>query len=323
MQRPGDDTLPTMPRPPFRKRPPQPSTAADSVEADAPARVLYGIHAVTEHLRARPRDLRLICFARAHAHGHGDGPLAGLRSEALRLGVPTAERSRSELDGLAGGGVHQGVVALSGAYRYASSVGELLERATGAPLFLILDGVTDPQNLGALVRSAYVLGAHGVVIPKDRAASVTPAAVKAAAGATELLPIAQATNLVRSLDELREAGVWLAAAVAPGQGGVPPWRCDLTQPIGLLLGSEGAGLRPLVRKSADLRIEIPMAEGLHGASLNVSTAGAVLLYEAARQRRLAAATQQATPPDEPAELDELDEHAELDEQAEFDERAEA
>jgi 23S rRNA (guanosine2251-2'-O)-methyltransferase len=191
------------------------------------------------------------------------------------------------------------VIALCGAYQYADNVDALLNRAgEQAPLLLVLDGVTDPQNLGALVRSTYVLGGHGVVVPKDRAAAVTPTAVKAAAGATELLPIALVPNLVRAMEELAQRGVWLVAAVAPGQGGQPPWAIDLTQPSAFVLGSEGKGLRPLVRKTCELRVEIPMQSGLHGASLNVAAAGAVLLYEALRQRRAQA---KATAPAEPAE----------------------
>jgi len=189
---------------------------------------------------------------------------------------------------LSRGGVHQGVLALCGAYRYADGVAPLIERAQAAgaaPLLLVLDGVTDPQNLGALVRTAYVMGGHGVVLPKDRAAPVTPTVVKAAAGATEHLPIALVTNLARSLQELKERDVWLVAAVAPGQGGQPPWELDLTLPTALLLGSEGRGMRPLSRKMSEVRVEIPMMGGLSGASLNVAAAGAVLFYEALRQRR--------------------------------------
>lgn len=171
-------------------------------------------------------------------------------------------------------------------------------------MLVLLDGVTDPQNLGALVRSTYVLGGHGVIVPRDRSATITPAAAKAAAGATELLPIAQVPNLVRSMEELRESGVWLIAAVAPGQGGVPPWAIDLTQPSALVLGSEGQGLRPLVRKTCDLRVEIPMQRGLQGASLNVANAGAVLLYEAQRQRLALAQRADAAADDDEAETDE-------------------
>jgi 23S rRNA (guanosine2251-2'-O)-methyltransferase len=253
-------------------------------------RLVYGLHAVAELLR-NPRAEVHAVFVAPKDHEQGDGPLAALREQAARRGLHAIEKSRGELDRLAQGGVHQGVVALCGAFRYAEGVAPLVERAEQAgeaPLLLVLDGVTDPQNLGALVRSTYVLSGHGVVVPRDRAAAVTPAAVKAAAGATELLPIAQVPNLVRAMEDLKEHGVWLIAAVAPGQGGQPPWTIDLCQPSAFVLGSEGGGLRPLVRKTCELRVEIPMLGGLHGASLNVSAAGAVLLYEALRQRRVAA-----------------------------------
>jgi 23S rRNA (guanosine2251-2'-O)-methyltransferase len=265
---------------------PQPSLKR---EPAAPgSHVIYGVHAVTELLERRRADIHTVLVQRDARDEGPHSALGQLVRRAAELGVHLGERSRGELDKLAHGGVHQGVVALCGAFRYADGPSALLAHAKErdeAPLLLVLDGVQDPQNLGALVRSTYVLGGHGVIVPQDRAAAVTPTVVKAAAGATELLPIAQVPNLVRAMNELQESGVWLVAAVAPGQDGQPPWQLDLTQPVALVLGGEGRGLRPLVRKTCELRVEIPMQPGLHGASLNVSTAGAVLLYEALRQRR--------------------------------------
>jgi 23S rRNA (guanosine2251-2'-O)-methyltransferase len=276
-------------------RPPAPGEAAPGTATAEPrpsagSQVIYGIHAVTELLGKRPGQVHALFVLR---DGAGDEPKAGsalaaLQQTALRASVRPIEKSRGELDRLSRGGVHQGVVALCGEFQYAAGVADLLAYAAAQeapPLLVIADGITDPQNLGALVRSTYVLGGHGVIIPADRAVGVTPAAIKAAAGATEILPIAQVKNLVRALDELKEAGVWLVAAVAPGQQGELPWRCDLAQPCALVLGSEGRGLRPLVRKTCELRVEIPMTRGLHGASLNVAVAGAALLYEALRQRQ--------------------------------------
>jgi len=152
------------------------------------------------------------------------------------------------------------------------------------PLLLVLDGVQDPQNLGALVRSAHVLGADGVLIPRHRAAPVTPAVVKASAGATEHTPIAQVTNVARTLEELKERGIWIVGASA--LGGRLPSEIDLTVPVALVLGSEGKGVRPLVLRACDLLVRIPMAGRV--ASLNVSVAGAILLYETVRQRTAAA-----------------------------------
>jgi 23S rRNA (guanosine2251-2'-O)-methyltransferase len=178
------------------------------------------------------------------------------------------------------------VVAIAGAFRYRE-LDELVALAAAAgepPLLLVLDGVQDPQNLGALVRSAHVLGAHGVVVPKDRAAHVTPSVVKASAGATEHVAIALVTNLARALEELKAAGVWTVGAVVEpgGDEGAAPWEVDLAAPTALVLGAEGAGVRPLVARGCDLRVRIPMAGRV--ASLNVAAAGAILLYEAARQR---------------------------------------
>jgi 23S rRNA (guanosine2251-2'-O)-methyltransferase len=255
------------------------------------SQVVYGIHAVTELLGKRRDQIHALFVHRDPSHGDDakevGGALGALCQTALRVGIRMIDKTRGELDRLSKGGVHQGVVALCGEFQYARGPADILAYAQslGAPpLIVIVDGVTDPQNLGALIRSTYVLGGHGVIIPQDRAVGITSAAIKAAAGATETLPIAQVVNLVRAMQELKEAGVWLVAAVAPGQQGEAPWQCDLAQPTGLVLGSEGRGLRPLVRKTCDLRAEIPMTQGLHGASLNVAVAGAVLLYESLRQR---------------------------------------
>jgi 23S rRNA (guanosine2251-2'-O)-methyltransferase len=201
--------------------------------------------------------------------------------------VQPVPRPRAGLDELAKGGVHQGVVAVVGEYNYAQ-LDELLALAKKSgrpPLVLVLDSVQDPQNLGALVRTAHVVGAHGVVIPKDRAVGVTPAVVKASAGATEHVRIATVTNVARALEELKEAGLWIAGAVAAGDSKAP-WEIDFTVPIALVLGAEGKGIRPLVQRGCDLLVQIPM-EG-EVASLNVGAAGAMLLYEIVRQRAVAA-----------------------------------
>jgi 23S rRNA (guanosine2251-2'-O)-methyltransferase len=144
---------------------------------------------------------------------------------------------------------------------------------------VVLDGVTDPHNLGAVLRVAEGAGASGVVIPKDRAAGVTAAAVKASAGASEHVPIARVTNLRRAIDRMKEAGLWVYAAEV---GGTPYTELDLTGPVGLVLGSEGRGMRRLVREGCDGAVSIPMLGAV--GSLNVSVAAAVLLYEARRQR---------------------------------------
>jgi 23S rRNA (guanosine2251-2'-O)-methyltransferase len=177
---------------------------------------------------------------------------------------------------------HQGIVAVVADYRYRE-VEDILAAARLAgkpPLLVLLDGVEDPHNLGAVVRSAHALGAHGVVIPRDRAASVTPSAAKASAGAVEHLPIVQVTNLVRAIEDLKEAGIWTVAAVPDGDQDLAS--VDLRGPIALVIGGEGQGVRPLVRKSCDHAARIPM-EGRVG-SLNASAAAAIAIYEAMRQR---------------------------------------
>jgi len=264
-------------------------TVALPAGVPADARSVYGIHAVTELLRSASSPIFALCVSESSSPATS-AALASLLRIAQEQGVEPITQSRGELDRLTRGGVHQGVVAFCSAFRYHSDVHGIL-RAAGnePPLVVILDGVTDPQNLGALVRSTYVLGGHGVVLPMNNSAQVTAATAKAAAGATEVLPIAQVANLLRTLRDLKDREVQLLAAVAPGQGGQPAWDCDLSRPTAILLGSEGKGLRPQVRKSCDGRIEVPMQAGLHGASLNVSAAGAVLLYEALRQRRKQAA----------------------------------
>ena len=280
-------------RPPELRRPPEPRNPP-SLPPDVPAeaRLVYGIHAVSELLRNPESQVYALALGSRSGppRSEAGGGFSAVQALAVERGVAVSEYERADLDRLTRGGVHQGVVAFCPSFRYHSDVHGLL-RAAGEqpPLVVILDGVTDPQNLGALVRSTYVLGGHGVVLPMNHSAQVTAAAVKAAAGATEVLPIAQVANLIRALRDLKEREVQLLAAVAPGQGGTPAWDLDLRRPTALLLGSEGRGLKPQVRKSCDGRIEVPMQTGLHGASLNVAAAGAVLLYEALRQRRKPAA----------------------------------
>jgi 23S rRNA (guanosine2251-2'-O)-methyltransferase len=147
-------------------------------------------------------------------------------------------------------------------------------------LVLVLDGIQDPQNFGALVRTAHVVGVDGIVIPRDRQVAVTAAVVKASAGATEHAKIALVTNVARTLEELKAAGLWICGAVA--QDGEAPWKIDMKVPLALVLGAEGKGIRPLVLRGCDLLVRIPMIGKV--ASLNVGAAGAMLLYEAARQR---------------------------------------
>jgi 23S rRNA (guanosine2251-2'-O)-methyltransferase len=249
-------------------------------------RLVYGANPVRELVRARPGEVSVVYLAA----GDTGAALKQLRAECLDRRIAVEERDREELDALAGAAArHQGVIAVAGEFAYAELTDVLddLESRSAPALLVVLDGVQDPRNLGAIVRSAHVLGAHAVVVGKDRAAPVTAAAVKASAGATEHLPIARVVNLARALETLKERGVWTVGAVtvAGGRGARdarPPAAVDLTGPIALVLGAEGKGLRPLVARGCDHLVEIPMAGRV--ASLNVSVAAGILLYEAARQR---------------------------------------
>ncbi|MCA1826147.1 MAG: 23S rRNA (guanosine(2251)-2'-O)-methyltransferase RlmB [Myxococcales bacterium] len=236
------------------------------------SRFVYGVNPVLEALRAHPSDVVRVLVEKSR----GADRVAAAASEA---GVRVESVPPGQLARRARGGVHQGVGAELAEFKYAEL--EDLLTATGPAFLLVLDGVTDPQNLGALVRSAHALGAGGVVLPKDRAAGVTPAVFKAAAGALEHCPIARVTNLARTIDQMKEAGVWTVALAADGDKDLES--LDLSGPIALVLGSEGSGVRPLVRKTCDHVARIWMSGKV--GSLNVAAAGAIALYEVARQRK--------------------------------------
>jgi 23S rRNA (guanosine2251-2'-O)-methyltransferase len=229
---------------------------------------VYGIRPVVEALKSKRREVREVLDS------VGDNEIA---SEAAARRVPLKRVSRDQIEELARGGTHQGVVARVGPYPY-SGLEEILTAPD--PLVVVLDGVTDPRNLGAVLRAADGAGASGVVIPKDRAVGVTPAAVKASAGASEHVRVARETNIRRALEKMKEAGVW--AYAAEGGAAQAYTSLDLSGPVAFVLGSEGRGVRRLVREACDGVVSIPM----HGAvsSLNVSVAAAVLLFEARRQR---------------------------------------
>lgn len=249
------------------------------------SRRVYGIGPVRELVRARAGRIEVLYVEPGRASKRGD-PVAELALEARTAGIPIEERTRAELDRLVeADGRHQGIMAVTGAFAYAA-LDDLVAAAAKKnepALVVALDGVQDPHNLGAIIRSSYVLGAHGVVIPEHRSAAVTPVVTKASAGATELLPLAVVTNLARAIAELKEAGLW-AAAVASGPGARPLAELDAKGPTLLVLGAEGSGVRPLVSKACDFHVEIPMV-GAGVGSLNVSVAAGIALYECARQRR--------------------------------------
>lgn len=234
------------------------------------SRFVYGVNPVLEALRARPEDVVRVLVERGKADR--------VAKAAREAGVRVLEVERGELAQRSRGGVHQGAGAELAEFRYA----ELEDLVPGATFLLVLDGVTDPQNLGALIRSAHALGAGGVVVPKDRSAGVTPAVSKAAAGALEHCKLARVTNLARAIEQMKESGIWTVALAADGDRELES--LDLKLPTALVLGSEGSGVRPLVRKTCDHVARLPMVGEI--GSLNVSAAGAIALYEVARQRRV-------------------------------------
>ena len=231
--------------------------------------IIYGLRPVIEALRGKRREVREVLDSVGHEE---------ISSEAAARGVPVKRVPRNRVEELARGGVHQGVVARVGPYPYLG-----LEEILAAPgsLVVILDGVTDPRNLGALLRVADGAGVSGVVMPKDRAAGVTPAAVKASAGASEHVPVARETNLRRALEKIKKVGVWTYAAEGGAAASVYT-NLDLSGPVAFVLGSEGRGIRRLVREGCDGVVSVPMCGVV--SSLNVSVAAAVLLFEARRQR---------------------------------------
>ncbi|MDY3818617.1 MAG: 23S rRNA (guanosine(2251)-2'-O)-methyltransferase RlmB [Lachnospiraceae bacterium] len=213
--------------------------------------------------------------------GCQDGPVRTIVREAKKHDTILNFVSKERLDQLSETGKHQGVIAVAAAYHYAE-VEDLLERAAqkGEPPFLILlDNIEDPHNLGAIIRTANLAGAHGVIIPKRRAAGLTPTVAKASAGAINYTPIAKVTNLSNTIKELKEAGMWFVCA---DMGGTDMYDLNLTGPIGLVIGNEGDGVSKLVKEQCDMIASIPMKGDID--SLNASVATGVLAYEIVRQR---------------------------------------
>jgi 23S rRNA (guanosine2251-2'-O)-methyltransferase len=216
------------------------------------------------------------------AGGREAGRLAEIRTLAQGAGVQVATADDAQLDKLANGERHQGVVAelLPRAGDPETQLEEALEAAGSAPLLLVLDGVQDPHNLGACLRSADAAGVAAVIVPRDRAAGLTPVVRKVAAGAAETVPLVAVVNLARTLRALKERGVWLVGT--DDAADQPLYQADLTGPLALVMGSEGEGMRRLTRECCDRLVSIPMAGAVE--SLNVSVATGVVLFEAVRQR---------------------------------------
>lgn len=213
--------------------------------------------------------------------GCQDGPVRTIAREARKTDTIINYVSKERLDQLSETHAHQGVIAQVAAYDY-STVDEILARAEEkgeAPFLIILDNVEDPHNLGAIIRTANLAGAHGVIIPKRRAVGLTSTVAKTSAGAINYTPVAKVTNIVRTIEELKEKGIWFVCA---DMGGETMYDLDLTGPMGLVIGNEGEGVSRLVREACDFSASIPMKGDID--SLNASVAAGVLAYEIVRQR---------------------------------------
>ena len=238
--------------------------------------LVAGRNAVRELLLG-DRDIDKIFVQR----GEREGSIVALIGMASERKIPIIEADKTKLDAMTGGGRHQGIVALAAEHNY-SSVDEILEYAESIgekPFIIMLDGVEDPHNLGAIIRSAECCGAHGIIIPKRRAVGLTPTVSKAAAGATEHMRVARVTNLAQTIDDLKERGLWIYAA---DMGGEEYYKTDLKGNVCVVLGSEGFGISRLVREKCDFTLSIKLYGRVN--SMNVSCAAAIIFAEVARQR---------------------------------------
>ncbi|MEL6761188.1 MAG: 23S rRNA (guanosine(2251)-2'-O)-methyltransferase RlmB [Myxococcota bacterium] len=239
---------------------------------------IYGRHPVREHLLAHSEGTRAILVA----DGAEPGAIRDLLQIAQRASIPVSRVSRRRLETLIGKVAHQGVVAEIEPFKFShlEDVMAAADKDDRPALFVVLDQIQDPHNFGAIVRSAFALGAHGVVITKDRSVDVTGAVVKASAGAVMKLPIARVTNLRMALETLKKGGVWVYGTSADAEK--PLAELDLSGPVAMVIGNEGKGMRKLVGETCDAIVRVPMVGRL--GSLNASVSAGIALYEVARQR---------------------------------------
>lgn len=237
---------------------------------------IEGRNAVLEAFRSGKTIDRLYIL-----DGCQDGPVRTIAREAKKQDTIVSYVSKERLDQLSETGKHQGVIAVAASYAYAE-VEDILEKARekGEPPFVfLLDNIEDPHNLGALIRTANLAGAHGVIIPKRRAVGLTAAVARASAGALNYTPVARVTNLVSTMEQLKKEGIWFVCA---DMGGTPYYQMDLKGPIGLVIGNEGSGVGRLVKETCDFTASIPMKGDID--SLNASVAAGILAFEISRQR---------------------------------------
>ena len=242
-----------------------------------PNRVIYGINAVAEALHSRSRSIHYVAVARERR----DARVQDVVDRARTAGVVVRVLAREELGRIAGTDLHQGVIAVGGGRAYAD-LDELLAHRRGEYSFLVvLDGIEDPHNLGAILRTADAAGADGVIIPERRAAGITGTVAKASAGASEHVTVARVTNIARTLDELKQRNVWTVGLDERAEQLYT--QADFRMHCALVLGAEGRGLHDLVRRKCDFLVSIPMLGSV--PSLNVSVAAGVVMYEILRQRQ--------------------------------------
>ena len=243
-------------------------------------RILAGFHAVNARLRHAPESIEAVYVDTRRR----DGRMAQLQQRAVEVKVKVVAADPDRLRSMAGDAPHQGVVAVAAHIDETLSLDDVVDDVRPDTLLLLLDGVTDPRNLGACLRVADAAGVQAVIVPRDRSVGLTPSALKAAAGAAEAVPLISVTNLARAMDDLRDAGIRLVGAAGEAERSL--YEMDLTGPLAWVLGAEGTGLRRLTRERCDALAGIPIIGQVE--SLNVSVATGICLYEAVRQRRAGA-----------------------------------
>lgn len=239
-------------------------------------RLIFGFHAAIARLRSNPSSIREILLD----ENRQDGRAKDLLLLAEKAGLHVLRVPAKRLDGMEGGGRHQGIVAIIDVGMTHRSLDDLLDSVAGQPLLLVLDGVTDPHNLGACLRVADAAGVHAVIAPKDRAAGVSAVVSKVASGAAESMPYFMVTNLSRTIGELKERDIWIAGTDERAEQTI--YQATFPQALALVLGAEGEGMRRLTREKCDQLVRIPMLGSV--GSLNVSVASGICLFEAVRQR---------------------------------------
>ena len=261
---------------PYGKRAEIRATGEDSDEGEG---IIEGRNAVIEALRADVTIDKVFI-----AKGETDPALRHIASAARQAGAAVVDADRRKLDSMSITHAHQGVIAMASCAEYVT-IGDMLESAkkkNEAPLIVLCDEISDPHNLGAVIRTCEAAGAHGVVIPKRRSSGLSATVAKASSGAVYHMAVARVPNMTSAIAELKKAGVWVFGASA--KGGTPLWQADLTSPAAIVIGSEGTGIGRLVSENCDFHVSIPMFGKI--AALNASVSAAILIYEAVRQRQL-------------------------------------